>query len=123
MSVIANHREVAGESTGHQIVYMNPSVCLTPAAPSPVPIPYPIVTPSGSGSLDDDTRKVKLGGKPVFHVDSAVHSCVGNEPGAQKEVVSHKTSSSAFIIDGSPNVMVEGKAVVYTGSAGMGNQM
>lgn len=123
MSVVANKREVAGESTGHKVIYMNPSVCITPAAPSPLPMPYPILTPAGTGSLDGDTRKVKIGGKPAFNVKSVVASCTGNEPGSQKEVVSHKTSSSAFIIDGSPSVKMEGESVVYTGSSGMGNQM
>jgi hypothetical protein len=102
---------------------MNPSVCITPAAPSPVPVPYPILTPDGTATLKDDTRRVKIGGKPVFVVDSAVSSCTGNEPGSQKEVVSMKTGSSAFIINGSPDVSAEGKAVVYTTSSGMGNQM
>ncbi len=123
MSVVANNREVAGESTGHKIVYMSPSVCITPAAPSPLPIPYPIMTPAGTGSLDGDTRKVKIGGKPVFNTDSVVSSCTGNEAGSQKEVVSFKTGSSCFILDGSPSVKVEGKPVVYTGSSGIGNQM
>ncbi len=36
----------------------------------------------------------------MFHVDSEVSACSGNEPGSQKEVVSFKTSSAAFIIDG-----------------------
>lgn len=123
MSVTANGREVAGESTGHQVVYMNPSVCITPAAPSPVPIPYPILTPGGTGSLNADTRSVKIGDKPVFNLDAVVASCTGNQPGTQKEVVSFKTGSSAYMLDGSPNVIVEGKGVVYTGSQGMGNQM
>ena len=123
MSVVANNKEVAGESTGHSIVYMNPSICITPAAPSPLPMPYPITTPAGTQSLNDDARKVKIGGKPVFKVDSVVSSCTGNEPGSQKEVVSLKTSSSCYILDGSPSVKVEGKAVVFTGSSGMGNQM
>jgi uncharacterized Zn-binding protein involved in type VI secretion len=123
MSVVANNREVAGESTGHKVIYMNPSVCITPAAPSPLPMPYPIMTASGTGTLDGDTRRVKIGGKPVFHVDAAIATCNGNEPGSQKEVVSLKTGSSCFIIDGSPSVKTEGKAVVYTGSSGMGNQM
>ena len=61
--------------------------------------------------------------KPVFTVDSAVSSCNGNEPGTQKEVVSFKTGSSAYILNGSPDVQAEGKAVVYTTSSGMGNQM
>jgi uncharacterized Zn-binding protein involved in type VI secretion len=123
MSVVANNREVAGEATGHKVIYLNPSVCITPAAPSPVPIPYPIMTPAGTGSLNDDTRKVMIDDKPVFQVESVVSSCTGNEAGTQKEVVSFKTSSSCYIIDGSPNVKAEGKAVVFTGSSGMGNQM
>lgn len=123
MSVKANKRDVAGEATGHKVIYLNPSVCITPAAPSPVPVPYPILTASGTGSLDSDARKVKIQGKPVFHVDSEISTCSGNEPGSQKEVVSHKTSSACYIIDGSPNVKVEGKSVVYTGSSGMGNRM
>ena len=123
MSVVANNREVAGEYTGHTIVYMNPSVCITPAAPSPLPMPYPIMSAQGSGDLKDDARKVKIGGKPIFHVGCAVSTCNGNEPGTQKEVVSLKTGSSCFIIDGSSSVKAEGKAVVFTGSSGMGNQM
>jgi uncharacterized Zn-binding protein involved in type VI secretion len=123
MSVIANNKEVAGEATGHKIIYMNPSVCITPAAPSPLPMPYPIMTPGGTSSLDDDARKVMIDGKPIFHVGSEVSSCTGNEPGTQKEVVSLKTGSSCFIINGSPSVEAEGKAVVFTGSSGMGNQM
>jgi hypothetical protein len=123
MSVVANNREVAGESTGHNVIYMNPSICITPAAPSPLPMPYPILTANGTGTLDGDTRRVMIGGKPVFNVKAVVSSCSGNEPGSQKEVVSLKTSSSAFIIDGSPSVKAEGESVVYTGSSGMGNQM
>lgn len=123
MGVVANNRDVAGEATGHKVIYLNPSVCITPAAPSPIPVPYPIMTPAGTASLDDDARKVFIDDKPVFKVDSVVSSCAGNEPGTQKEVVSLKTSSSCFIIDGSPTVMAEGKSVVFTGSSGMGNQM
>jgi len=123
MSVTANNLDVAGESTGHKIIYMNPSVCITPAAPSPLPIPYPIMTPAGTGNLDSDTRRVFIGDKAVFNLDSVISSCTGNEPGSQKEVVSLKTSSSAYALDGSPDVIVEGKGVVYTTSQGMGNQM
>src|ERR1700761_8510769 len=102
---------------------MNPSVCITPAAPSPIPLPYPIMTASGPSNLDSDARKVMIGGKPAFNLDSVVSSCNGNEPGSQKEVVSFKTGSSAYILTGSPDVMIEGKAAVYTTSPGMGNQM
>jgi uncharacterized Zn-binding protein involved in type VI secretion len=123
MSVIANNMDVAAESTGHTVVYMAPSVCITPAAPSPLPIPYPIMTPSGTGSEEDDSRKTNLQGKPIFCVGSLISSCTGNEPGTQKEVVSLKTGSKMFPTVGSPNVKVEGSAVVFTGTTGMGNKM
>jgi len=123
MSVVANNLDIAAESTGHTIIYTAPSVCITPAAPSPLPIPYPILTPEGTKKLNDDSRSVKIGGKPVFTVNSVIADCHGNEPGTQKEIVSHKTGSSAFILAGSPNVKVEGEAVVFTTSTGMGNQM
>jgi len=123
MSVTANNMDVAAESSGHSIVYMAPSVCITPAAPSPLPIPYPIVTPTGTKSCDDDTRSVKIEGAPVFCIGSLVHSCTGNEPGTQKEVVSLATASQAFPLTGSPNVKAEDSAVVFTGSQAMGNRM
>ncbi len=123
MSVTANFMDIAAESTGHQIVYMAPSVCITPAAPSPLPIPYPILTASGTHSTDDDTRSVKIGGKPVFCLGSLISSCNGNEPGTQKEVVSLKTGSKAFPLTGSPNVKAEDSPVVFTGSQAMGNKM
>ena len=72
MSVTANNMDVAAESTGHTIVYTAPSVCITPAAPSPLPVPYPILTPEGTKKLDDDTRSVKIAGKPVFTVAAVV---------------------------------------------------
>lgn len=123
MGVVANNKDIAAESSGHQIIYMAPSVCITPAAPSPLPIPYPIMTPSGMKGLDDDTRKVKINGKAVFCLGSLISSCNGNEPGTQKEVVSLKTGSKAFPLTGSPNVKAEGSAVVFTGSQAMGNKM
>jgi hypothetical protein len=122
MSVIANNMDVAGESTGHQIVYMPPSVCITPAAPSPIPIPYPIFTPAGMKNLKDDAGKVHIGDKPSFCVGSLVQDCTGNEPGTQKEVVSLNTRGPAFILTGSPNVKFQGSAVVFTGSQAMGNR-
>jgi hypothetical protein len=122
-NVTANNMNVAGEATGHKIVYMAPSVCITPAAPSPIPIPYPIFTPDGTGKLDEDTRKTSIKGKKVFVIGALIGACTGNEPGSQKEVVSHKTGSKAFPLQGSPNVKVEGDSVVFTGSPAMGNKM
>jgi hypothetical protein len=123
VSVTANNRDIACESSGHQVVYQAPSVCITPAAPSPIPVPYPIVTPDGTAEVDDDTRNTRIGDKPIFCVGSLIHYCTGNEPGTQKEIVSHQTGSKMYPMVGSPNVKAEGSPVVFTGSQGMGNKM
>ena len=123
MSVTANNRDIAAEKSGHQVIYMNPSVCITPAAPSPVPMPYPIMTPTGTQQLTDQTSTVKIQGGGVLCIGSMIASCHGNEPGTQKEVVSLQTGSKMFIIDGSMNVKFDGSGVAYTGSSGMGNKM
>lgn len=120
--VITNNLDCAGEATGHKVIYAAPSVCITPAAPSPLPIPYPILTPTGTGSLDDDSRKTVIGDKKIFVIGSLISSCTGNEPGTQKEIVSHKTSAKMFPMTASPNVKVEGARVVFTSSTGLGNR-
>lgn len=123
MAVIANFMDVAGNATAHTVIYMAPSVCITPAAPSPVPLPYPIVTPTGTKKSKDHTSKVQIKNKPVFCVGSLVTKCNGNEPGTQKEIVSLTTGGKAFVLSGSPNVKCQGSAVCFTGSPGMGNRM
>jgi hypothetical protein len=123
MSVTANGLACAGNATGHTVVYMAPSVCITPAAPSPLPMPYPIMTPTGTKQTKDHTGTIQLMGKPVFCVGSLIASCNGNEPGTQKEVVSLATGGEGFILTGSPNVEFEGSAACYTTSTGMGNRM
>ena len=122
MSVRANNMDAASQASGHKLIYAVPSVCITPAAPSPLPIPYPIMTPQGTKESEDDASKVKLMGKPAFCVGSEISSCKGNEAGTQKEVVSLKTSSKGFVIMGSPNVKMMGSSVAFNGSPIMGNK-
>jgi uncharacterized protein DUF4150 len=123
MGVIANNLDVAGNATGHTIVYMAPSVCITPAAPSPLPMPYPIMTPTGTKQTENHTGTVELQGQPVFCIGSLIARCTGNEPGTQKEVVSLNTMGKGFILQGSPDVKFEGSGAAYTTSQGMGNRL
>ena len=123
MSVVANGLEVAGGATGHQVVLMAPSVCITPAAPSPIPIPYPLFIPTGTQNLDNASENTTIQDKPIALLCSTVKSCNGNEPGTQKEVVSLTTTGPTFFLVGSPNVKVEGAGVCYTTTQGMGNKM
>lgn len=122
MSVTADKMDVAGNATGHTVIYTAPSVCITPAAPSPLPMPYPIMTPTGTKQTKDHTGTVEMQGKPVFCVGSLIGSCNGNEPGTQKEVVSLTTAGKGFILAGSATVKIEGSAPAFTGSTGMGNR-
>ena len=123
MTVTADMMDVAGNATGHTVIYMAPSVCITPAAPSPMPLPYPITTPTGTKQTKDHTGTVMLKGKPMFCVGSLVAQCVGNQPGTQKEIVSLTTGGKGFILTGSVTVKIEGSPPAFTTSTGMGNRI
>jgi hypothetical protein len=41
--------DVVTEKSGHSVVGMAVSVCLTPAAPAPLPIPYPLTATVSEG--------------------------------------------------------------------------
>ena len=122
MTVTADFMDVASNATGHTVIYMAPSVCITPAAPSPLPMPYPITTPTGTKQTKNHAGKVHVGGKPAFCVGSLVASCIGNQPGTQKEVVSLTTGGKGFILVGSPTVKFQNSPPAFTGSTGMGNK-
>ena len=121
MTVTADLMDVAGNATSHVVIYMAPSVCLTP--PVPTPIPYPIVTPTHTKQTKDHTGTVTLNGKPVVCVGSLIAYCVGNQPGALKEIVSHTIGGKGFILSGSVTVKIEGSPPAFTSSAGMGNRI
>jgi uncharacterized Zn-binding protein involved in type VI secretion len=122
MTVLANNMDIAANSTAHTVIYMAPSVCITPAAPSPMPIPYPITSPAGTKVTEDHTSSVKIGKRPVLCLSGVVQFCVGNEPGTQNEVVSLTTHGKGFLLVGSPNVKIEGSPPAFNGSTGMGNR-
>ncbi|MFS8068199.1 MAG: PAAR-like domain-containing protein, partial [Byssovorax sp.] len=75
------------EKSGHALVPMAVSVCLTPAAPAPLPIPYPVFATSIEG-IGDAPMRTKINGAKIATVGSVLKTCHGNEPGTLKEVVS-----------------------------------
>ncbi|MBK8256861.1 MAG: DUF4150 domain-containing protein [Polyangiaceae bacterium] len=105
-SVTALMMDVITEKSGHQMVGMAVSVCLTPAAPSPLPIPYPTFASVGEGVIDECLR-TKIDGAKVLTVGSCTKNCHGNEPGTLKEVVSLNTTGPSFPILGAPIVFIE----------------
>ncbi len=111
------------DKSGHQMVGMAVSVCLTPAppAPAPVPIPYPTVGTVSEG-VSDVCMRTKISGNKVVTVGSLMNKCHGNEPGTFKEVVSLNTAGPCFPALGAPLVISELGMMGITGSIGQMNK-
>ena len=121
VSVTACNMDPVHTSSGHQATGMAPSVCTTPASPSPVPDPYPVMGSSAEGVVGAPTRTKISGAKPIT-VGSCLKTCHGNEAGTMKEVVSMNTSGACFLIAGAPTVLIELGMAGITGSACMMNR-
>jgi RHS repeat-associated protein len=119
--VTALMMDVITEKSGHTIVPMAVSVCLTPAAPAPLPIPYPVVGNSIEGITDEPLR-TRINGAKIGTVGSVIKTCHGNEPGTLKEVVSLNTTGPCFIIIGAPIVLCELGMMGITGSVCVSNK-
>lgn len=119
--VTAVGADVITERSGHVIAPVLPSVCVTPAAPSPIPVPYPATGGSGEGVVGAPSR-TKVNGARIGTVGGAFKTTHGNEPGTMKEVVSHNTGGAAPLMLGAPIVLVELGMVGVTGSPVLGNK-
>jgi RHS repeat-associated protein len=119
--VTALGMDVITEKSGHVVAPIAPSVCLTPAAPSPLPVPYPASGTSREGIVGAPSR-TKVNGAPIGTVGGAFEACHGNEPGALKEVVSHNTGGAVTIVVGAPNVICELGMMGITGSPVLANK-
>ena len=120
-SVTALMMDVVTEKSGHTMVGMAVSVCLTPAAPAPLPLPYPTVATVSEGVIDECMR-TKIDGAKVLTVGSCTKNCHGNEPGTLKEVVSLNTAGPSFPIIGAPIVFIELGMAGITLAFGMMNK-
>jgi hypothetical protein len=121
MGVTAVGMDVVSEATAHMVVPMAPNVCMTPAAPSPMPLPYPLM--GDSGSLDPGCEEVTVGGKKAMSSNCKVAQVMGNEAGAQKDIVTMQTGGKAWAMMGAPTVMFEGGMAVITSSPGFANTL
>ena len=113
--------DVITEKSGHGLAPISPSVCITPAAPSPVPVPYPASGSSRQGVVGAPLR-TKINGAPIGTVGGAFEACHGNEPGTLKEVVSLNTGGAASILVGAPTVLCELGMMGITGSPLLANK-
>jgi Domain of unknown function (DUF4150) len=107
--------DIVTEKSGHSVVGMAVSVCLTPAAPAPLPMPYPL-TASVSEGIADSPLRTKVAGSNCATIGSVLKTCHGNEPGTLKEVVSLNTSGPVAPITGAFTVLIELGPAAITGS-------
>ena len=63
--------DVVTEKSGHSVVGMAVSVCLTPAAPAPLPMPYPL-TASVSEGISDSPLRTKVSGTNCATIGSVL---------------------------------------------------
>jgi RHS repeat-associated protein len=119
--VTALDLDVITEKSGHSLAPILPSVCITPAAPSPLPVPYPASGSSRQGVIGSPSR-TKINGAPIGTVGGAFEACHGNEPGTLKEVVSLNTGGAASILVGAPTVICELGMMGITGSPLLANK-
>jgi RHS repeat-associated protein len=107
--------DVVTEKSGHNVVGMAVSVCLTPAAPAPLPIPYPL-TASVAEGITDSPLRTKVSGTNCATIGSVLKTCHGNEPGSLKEVVSLNQMGPVAPITGAFTVLIELGPAAFTGS-------
>jgi hypothetical protein len=120
-SIKAVYMSVVTSKSGHQMVPLAVSVCITPAAPSPVPIPYPVVASAVMG-IKDPPMRTKINGAKILNVGACFKRCNGNQPGTLKETCSFNTGGPSFIVAGAPVVLVERGMMGITGSPGFQNK-
>jgi RHS repeat-associated protein len=107
--------DIVTEKSGHSVVGMAVSVCITPAAPAPLPMPYPL-TASASEGITDSPLRTKICGVNCATIGSVLKTCHGNEPGTLKEVVSLNQMGPVAPVTGAFTVLIELGPAAITGS-------
>jgi RHS repeat-associated protein len=107
--------DIVTEKSGHSVVGMAVSVCLTPAAPAPLPLPYPLMA-SASEGITDSPLRTKICGVNCATIGSVLKTCHGNEPGTLKEVVSLNQMGPVAPVTGAFTVLIELGPAAITGS-------
>ena len=114
--VFANSSAIAGQAGKGMIVAAFPDVCMSPPSPpaGPVPVPYPDT--SKTSDLKKGSKKVKIGGKPVFLSGQSYLQSkpLGNEASTKSfgaSVLSHTNGGKTQFCAHSMDVKFEGKYV------------
>lgn len=109
VTVGVNNQTVVHKGSGGVSVAA-PDVCLTQVGNAVVPIPYPNI--ARSSDLANGAASVLADGNPMGHEKSQFSTSTGDEAGSRKGVASGTVKGIAEFVSFSPNVFVEGNAVV-----------
>ncbi len=112
VTVSANGKSVVHKDSGGKAMATIPDVCITPfpSPPGPLPLPYPNIAESKDLSMG--SVMTKIDGQSVALMGSTISQSTGDEVGAKGGIVSGCTKGEAMFIKWSPNVQIEGRAVV-----------
>ncbi|MFE8602412.1 DUF4150 domain-containing protein [Archangium violaceum] len=115
-NVYANGMEIAHEAGDAKVVAAFPDVCLSPPPPptGPVPVPYP--NTSSARDLQQGSKNVTIGGKPLALKGQSFYksSPLGNEAATRNfggSVLTHTITGKTYFQAHSMDVTVEGKNV------------
>ncbi|PRQ03200.1 DUF4150 domain-containing protein [Enhygromyxa salina] len=110
--VYANDRQILHAGDGLVHVSAPPDVCKTPSPGGP-PMPVPYVNSAANRDLKKGSKRTKIGNKSIAIEGASLKTSTGDEPGsAGGGLMSSKTKGAMTWQTASPNVQVEGKAVV-----------
>ena len=115
MTVFANGKPIVFKNSQGKVNTFD--VCLTP----PFAIPIPFVNTAQALDLDKCAQTVFINNFPVAHEKSIFKKTSGDEGGLFLGVTSATMGSTAKFLKGSPDVFVEGFAVVRHGDLVVSN--
>ncbi len=113
--VSANDLPIVTKGPDAKSVAAFPDVCMSPPGPPVGPLPLPYPNTAMATDLADGTKTVKAGGNPIMTQASSISKTSGDEAATSSfgaAVVTGQIQGKAFPQSFSPNVKVEGKAVV-----------
>ena len=92
-----------------------PDVCMSPPGPPVGPLPLPYPSTAMAADLVDGSKTVKAAGSPIMIKGSCISKTTGDEAATHAfgaALVTGQIQGKAYPQSFSPNVKVEGKAVV-----------
>lgn len=121
MPLVSNNKLVASISQVQLLVSSGPiDICKTPTPSGPVPIPYPNIATTATPGPGYSTKTLVMG-TPAFTKKSKIALSNGDQPGIALGLISNRIMGMAAATMASPDVSIEGGAVVRTGDKGQSN--